>query len=990
MKRSMRYFLALAMTAALILGAVMPALAAEPEETAGPEATAAPAETTSEPEATAAPVETTDEPEQTTEPETTDEPEQTAEPETTSEPEQTAEPEATTGPEATDAPAVTEEPETTEEPVAEAASLDVGVRVAAGGESRDYATIDEAWAAATQAGTATVILLADVTAQDVLTVPAGVSITFAGGEYTLTTACIRVDGGVLTVASGTVLDAGDGSSGKMGAIRIYAGLLTVNGGTMRGLNSGIYCDGGDTTINGGVIYGENGGLAVTDADSLTVNGGDISGGLAGIACTGDNRPVINGGSISGKGGGGVDISIGVIAYSGLVLTGGEISGGDAGVMSIGDTTVTGGSVTGTEGVGLLIGEDGSASLSGGAYAGVSGAVSCGGIDILGYPIESALTVNDLPAYGYGWYGADGALLTPAADEKTLAGPVTVGPLPVAPATPVLKVTGENVLLSSDPTDIDQEYDTPLTDGDLIEGGGRIVVPAEYVVGFPGAGVEITQQRYKFDNRYEPDTPIYHRYVFKITDPTLEELTVTVSPNPDTPTWTKVIAHTYADFYWKLTDCASNSHYDETADDEWIFYAAEDAGGVTLDLSKALEGVKPLMKTGTATDLGGGKYNIHSENDVIEFTLAPGGIKVNVTGETDALIKASEYVMDRNGENYFRVYVKTGYTVVPADENTEVTVGYISENDDGSDRLRYHVNADAAAEKGLDSVTVRVEKITSATLSVNEPDALLAADPYGSDRGPILTDGDVIPPEGGWLLTKSDWWFSGDNDEYAYDWRAAAYGEPGSEIYKWTYVYPLKDGAVNITLEPSDAPAHWAEVTIDNPGHRELSISAYAGDQAAQFDSDTYSASMIVSNYMFIRDAAGSLRKAADITDVAGVESVEEHSYYLELILDPTAEKISFTVTAPEGGTTPAPTPAPTATPEPMATAEPTATPVPTATAAPTAVPTATATPAAGATAAPGTTSPKTGDETVLAPWALMLLGCGAALIAVIARRRARR
>lgn len=950
MKRSVGYFLALALTAALILGAVMPALAAEPEQTAAPEATAA--ETTSEPEATAAPAETTDEPE------------------TTSEPEQTAEPEATTGPEATDAPAVTDEPETTEEPVAEAASLDAGVRITAGGESRDYATIDEAWAAATQAGTATVTLLADVTAQDVLTVPAGASITFAGGEYTLTTACIRVDGGALTVASGTVLDAGDGSTGKMGAIRINAGLLTVNGGTMRGLNSGIYCDGGDTTINGGVIYGENGGLAVTDADSLTVNGGDISGGSAGIACTGDNRPTINGGSISGKGGGGMDMSIGVMAYSGLVLTGGEISGGDAGVMSIGDTTVTGGSVTGTEGFGLLIGEDGSASLSGGAYAGVSGAVSCGGIEILGYPIESALTVNDLLAYGYGWYGADGALLTPAADEKTLAGPVTVGPLPVAPVTPVMKVTGENVLLSSNPLDIDQEYDAPLTDGALIEGGiGYIMVPIEYSVQFPDAGV-VTEEYYRHDISFGPDTPVYHVYDIKITDPAMTELTVTVSHNnPDAPTPTKVIFHTYADFYWSLTDSADSCYYGEAAEDEWTFYVAEDAGGVTIDLSEA-EGVEPLMKTGTATDLGGGKYTLHGENGVLEFTLVSNSIKVNVTGETDGLIKASEYVMDRNGENYFRVYVKIGYTVVPVDENTAVTMGYLDEDDDGSDCLHYHLNADAAAANGVDSVTVRIEKLTSATLSVNEPDALLAADPYGSDRGPILTDGDVIPPEGGWLLTKSDWWFSGDNDEYAYDWRAAAYGEPGSEIYKWTYVYPLKDGAVNITLEPSDAPAHWAEVTIDNPGHRELSISAYAGDQAAQFNSDTYSASMIVSNYMFIRDTAGSLRKAADITDVAGVESVEEHSYYLELILDPTAEKVSFTVKAPEGTATP--TPGPTATPT------------------PTAAPTATAAPAAAATAAPGATSPKTGDETALAPWALMLLGCGAALIAVTLRRRARR
>ena len=963
---SIKKILAFILAAAMVLSVGPAALAAEP----APEATDEPVVTV-EPEATFDPEATTG-PENTADPNATDEPETTDEPEVTDGPENTADPNATAVPEATDEP----------EP---AAVGDDPVRITAGGESRDYATIDEAWAAAVEAGTATVTLLADVTAQEILTVPAGVSITFAGGENTLSTVCIRVDGGTLTIENGTVQDTGDGATNKTGAINIDAGRLTVNGGTVRGLNGGIYCDGGETTINGGVICGENGGLAVTDADSLTVNGGDISGSSTGIACMGSNRPVINGGSISSEGGGGLGVSIGVLAFSGLVLNGGEVTGGDFGIVSTGDTTVTGGSVTGAEGFGLLLGEEGSASLSGGAYAGVSGAVSCGGANILGDQIESPLTVNDLPADGYGWYNADGELLTPAANAKSLAGPVTVGPLPV---TPVLKVTGENVLLSSDPTDIDQKYDAPLTDGALIEGGaGRIVVPAEYVVEFPDAGVEITEQRYKFDNRYEPDTLIYHRYVFKITDPTLTELNVTVSSNPDTPTWTKVTSHTYADFSWSLTDCANNRHSYSHADDEHVLYAAEDSGGVTLDLSKAPEGAEPLMKTGTATDMGGGKYTLFSDNGVIEFTLAPGGIRVNVTGETDALIRASEYVMDRYGENYFRVYVKTGYTVVPADENTEVTMGYISENDDGSDRLHYHVNADAAAEKGLESVTVRIEKITSATLSVNEPDALLAADPYGSDRGPILTNGDVIPPEGGWLLTRDGWWPSDDNAEYAYDDRGGpSFGEPGSAVYMWWYVYPLKNGVVNAALEATGNEFRWAEVTVNNPGGRRLELSTYGKTEA--LDSLTFTKQTIVANYIYIGDDTGSLRKADDITDMVGIQSVTEYSDHLMLRLDPAAEKISFTVKAPAGVITPTPgptaTPAPTATPVPTATAEPTATP------APTAVPTATAAPASTATAAPGTASPKTVDETALAPWALMLLGCGAALMAVVLRRRERR
>ncbi len=923
----------------------VPETTTEAEATAGPEATNEPA-ATDEPEATA-------DPEATEEPETTADPEATEEPETTADPEATEEPETTADPEATEEPETTDEPETTEAPADEVRDLAVTVVNPTGLALTLLGAEDKTYDAGAGDWTGTVSVAGEKLGY---TLPEGAYCGLSAegdgvvgvlDEYIDVTGCTSV---TVTVTAPQVhftgaaegLIAAEGSLEEGSYIPFGAGTVTLKNGYRLSMENTVFTNAWAYDALGGEIYQiwtverddalgwDDLTIEVVKVDQLarwiTIEITDAPGTAWKIEDREENEVASGSGDWTGT------------ALEWPVFT-------DSGAFDqYSEFTIR-----------LTDNADGRYSFILQAYQQKQGYVSRGEPHNTYYRLR----------------GDESGLLKFA-----------VG------TTPVLKVEGEDVLLSSNPLDVDGEYVAPNTaGGPIYGGGGYILVPAEYTVQFPGAGVDVWEY-YRYDNRYEPDTPIYHHYSFAVTDPSLTEVTATVSPNPDPPAWTKVIAHTYSDFYWRLTDCAHNYHYDDTADDEWIFYAAEDASGVTLDLSQAPEGITPVVTTGTATDLGGGKYNIHSENGVIEFTLAPSAIKVNVTGETEGLLKASEYVMDKSGELYFRVYVKPGYTVVPADENTVVTVGYLDENDDGSDMLHYHVNADAAAEKGLDSVTVRIEKLTSATLSVNVPEALLAADPYNSDRGPILTDGDVIPPEGGWLLIDSSWWFSGDNNEYAYKWRAAAYGEPGSEIYDWVYVYPLKDGVVNVTLETESTPARWVEVTISNPGCRDLILSAYDDENWMEtFNSDTYKTSIVASDYLYIENTAGSLRKAADITDLVGIQSVEEHSYYLKLILDPTAEKISFTVKAPAGGTTPTPTPGPTATPEPTATAEPTATPVPTATAAPTAVPTATAAPAAGSTAAPGSTSPKTGDETALAPWALMLLGCGAALTAVVLRRR---
>ena len=466
--------------------------------------------------------------------------------------------------------------------------------------------------------------------------------------------------------------------------------------------------------------------------------------------------------------------------------------------------------------------------------------------------------------------------------------------------PVLKVEGEDVLLSAYPWDEGDEIMAPLTDGSPISDGmGYIMMPAEYAAKFPAAGVEV-EGIYLYDWDSAPDTPIYHVYAFEVTDPALTEVTVTVVPNPDPPMWTKVTIHTHGNFYWEMHDCSADWYHGEHVNSGWTFYALEDAGGFALDLTEA-PGVKPLMTTGTAEDMGGGMYTLHGQDGVMELDM--GGIRINYTGETDALLNSPAYVSISGDEYYVDLYTQIGYTVVPADENAAVTVGYFNEVD-GEYSLHYHISADAAAKNGADSVTFRVDKITSVTLSVDDPAALLAADPYDSDRGPILTDGDVTPPEGGWILARSDVSFGYHNSSYDLVWTDASYGEPGSEIYVWWYIYPLKNGELNVTTERSDTQAHWAEVTVDNPGGWDLYLEGYSPRQEVAFEPETYPVQMIVYDYLFVQSHSGSLREADYIIPGEGVLSVEEGEYYILLNLDPAAEKISFTVKAPKAAPAP--------------------------------------------------------------------------------------
>ncbi|MDE7203989.1 MAG: chitobiase/beta-hexosaminidase C-terminal domain-containing protein [Lachnospiraceae bacterium] len=122
-----------------------------------------------------------------------------------------------------------------------------------------YDTIDDAWAAA-KGKTATVTLLADVTASRVLEVSSGDNITFDGGSYTLTgdsRVSIDVHGGKLTLTSGTVKPL-TADFGGIAVSVVGTGELVVIGGTLEGL--------------------------AVDGSTVRLFGGEFTGGVA-ISCT---------------------------------------------------------------------------------------------------------------------------------------------------------------------------------------------------------------------------------------------------------------------------------------------------------------------------------------------------------------------------------------------------------------------------------------------------------------------------------------------------------------------------------------------------------------------------------------------------------------------------------------------------------------------------------------------------------------------------------
>lgn len=335
-------------------------------------------------------------------------------------------------------------------PAADAASLEGPVtvhstapvaEVTANGTAAQYDSIEGAWAAAAKAGSATLTLLADVTARQNLALETGAAVTFQGGGYTLT----AVDG----------IDLGDGSSDPEhssnmltvaggvinGSIILDGGSLVIDGGTVTSSGNTVvnYC--GDVTVNSGAVRSDGYSalvlFALNSDDQITVNGGDIAGAMNGILAYG--KVTVNGGVITG-GENGVDNSHGSVTVSGGAITGGENGICVDGTQRTPATlTVSGGTVDGTE-LGLRIEENCTVTLSGGVFRGGVNAVECIQTDVLGNPVDQPLSVNSLLAAGYGWFDEAGTPIAAAADQKTLAGPAKVLALTVPTAAPTAAPT----------------------------------------------------------------------------------------------------------------------------------------------------------------------------------------------------------------------------------------------------------------------------------------------------------------------------------------------------------------------------------------------------------------------------------------------------------------------------------------------------------------------------------------------------------------------
>ena len=337
-----------------------------------------------------------------------------------------------------------DEPEDEPEQAPDQAAESPVATVSVGGAVTEYAGFAAAWAAAASAGAeATITLLADATAADELVLDSGNSVIFEGGEHTLTLekgitvgpdadpatfTLTAQSADKLTVNTGNIQGSSDLREALIG---VCGGSLEVNGGSLTSATgTTVKLDAGTATVNGGAVIAGAGGSSAIVVDDIFDLGGALT---------------VNGGTITGQ-------EAGVYAYGDVTVTGGAISGGMglvsqgrgetyAGAVKTSELVITGGAFTGTAGAGLALADDCSAVLSGGTFTGSTYAVACLDTDpVTGLPMEQKLTVNALAATGYGFFDGANALVAVGADQKTLAGPVTVAALPPATAEPTAEPT----------------------------------------------------------------------------------------------------------------------------------------------------------------------------------------------------------------------------------------------------------------------------------------------------------------------------------------------------------------------------------------------------------------------------------------------------------------------------------------------------------------------------------------------------------------------
>ena len=221
----------------------------------------------------------------------------------------------------------------------------------------NYATLAEAVAAA-EAGQ-TVKLLADVTLDASLAIPAGKSLTLNLNGYTLTgpsgknyaianSGNITLTGGTITgygvarnVASGATITVTDGTytatvaNGFINLTDTVGCAVTINGGTFtaqeavvatgRSKNSSITVNGGTLTSIDNAVLMDNGSSGYT-GNTITVTGGTLNGGITtagyvacGIYCANDTTVNVTGGTFNITGGCGILARAGKVNVSGTAV-----------------------------------------------------------------------------------------------------------------------------------------------------------------------------------------------------------------------------------------------------------------------------------------------------------------------------------------------------------------------------------------------------------------------------------------------------------------------------------------------------------------------------------------------------------------------------------------------------------------------------------------------------------------------------------------------
>ncbi|MBD5455192.1 MAG: leucine-rich repeat protein [Lachnospiraceae bacterium] len=230
-------------------------------------------------------------------------------------------------------PEVTENPEHTWDETGLCVCGEQAVaKVEISGATTYYGTIDEAWDAMKNS-TATITLLADVTASNMLTVNNGSTITFEGGSYTL-------------------------SSGQQTAIQVN-GMFKLVSGTIRSTYASLNAIGIDV----------NGKLEMTGG-TVTTSDRAVSASVA-VRAASDSNITISDGEISGYYG---------IRFTGgtAIIKNGEITGRYAAVeINSGTATIEGGTFIGSSQIsyGLNVRAGSTAVLRGGTFTGRSYAVN---------------------------------------------------------------------------------------------------------------------------------------------------------------------------------------------------------------------------------------------------------------------------------------------------------------------------------------------------------------------------------------------------------------------------------------------------------------------------------------------------------------------------------------------------------------------------------------------------------------------------------------